>query len=269
MKVEELRAFFAVGSERRYIPRMVEIIVRERPGEVAAICLIRSPSKPGRKQGLLNTIRERRPYWRTGGFFTAAVEYFALRWADRFARRLSLKWLTSPRAAALRHEIPYFETTSVNSDEFREMMRSVGANLLVSISVPLLFKKETLETPKLGAINIHNGLLPDYRGMMPVFWALANGETEVGATVHYMNEKFDEGALISQERVPVSPKDTIHTLETKLRWDVGPRLLIRAMDDIQAGTVTPLPNPVGEGRYFGKPTPEAIEQFRRRGRGVR
>jgi len=251
------------------MPRMLDIIIRARPDKIAGICLVRSPAKAGKPTGLMNTVRHRARYWRLRGFFTATVEYFAYRWADHLSKKLGTNWMTSARNVARRFGIPYFESTAVNSEDFREMMRQVNANLLVSISVPSLFKKETLETPECGAINIHNGLLPDYRGLMPILWALANGETEVGVTVHYMNEKFDEGSIVAQERAAVDPKDTVHTLEMKLRWDVGPRLLIRTMDDIKAGKATTLPNPAGEGRYFGEPTPEAIDAFRRQGRRVR
>ena len=71
-----------------------------------------------------------------------------------------------------------------------------------------MLKRELLEIPGHGALNMHGSLLPKYRGRVPVNWAIIHGETETGATLHYMTEKPDNGDIVAQQAVPILPNDT-------------------------------------------------------------
>jgi len=68
--------------------------------------------------------------------------------------------------------------------------------------------KLLLEIPKSGALNMHGSLLPKDRGRVPVNWAIIHGETETGATLHYMTEKPDNGDIVAQQTVPILPGNT-------------------------------------------------------------
>ena len=70
-------------------------------------------------------------------------------------------------------------------------------------------------------INIHPALLPKYGGKgmygMHVHNAVVeNKETETGITIHYVNENYDEGAIIFQEKVSVKPEDTPEMVAAKI-----------------------------------------------------
>jgi phosphoribosylglycinamide formyltransferase-1 len=70
-------------------------------------------------------------------------------------------------------------------------------------------------------VNIHPALLPDFGGQgmygLHVHRAvLSAGAPESGATVHYVNEQYDEGNIIAQARVPVLPGDDEHTLAARV-----------------------------------------------------
>jgi methionyl-tRNA formyltransferase len=58
--------------------------------------------------------------------------------------------------------------------------------------ITVLLKPPLLATAKRGALNMHGSLLPKYRGRVPVNWAVINGETETGATLHYMTESLTQ-----------------------------------------------------------------------------
>lgn len=120
--------------------------------------------------------------------------------------------------------------------------------------------------PDQGAINLHGALLPDYRGLLPSFWVLANGETHTGATVHDMSERVDQGAVLLQERVPIRDDDTVHTLVQRAKVEVGGRLLVRALGLVEQGTAAPRPMAPAAGRAFGYPDAGAVRRFRARGR---
>ena len=89
----------------------------------------------------------------------------------------------------------------------------------MSVSAPQIFRHELLHAPRHGCINIHNGRLPDYRGMLPNFWQMLNGETQAITTIHSMVRKLDAGTVIWEEATPIRPEMSLDALirETKER----------------------------------------------------
>lgn len=72
-------------------------------------------------------------------------------------------------------------------------------DLIICNGFPWKLPRSVLEIPRLGAVNIHPSLLPQYRGPLPVHWAIRNGDAEIGLTFHWMDEGFDSGRIILQE----------------------------------------------------------------------
>lgn len=99
-----------------------------------------------------------------------------------------------------------------------------------------LIPKSWLDLPKIMSINMHPSLLPDYPGRCPAEWAILNGESETGVTIIQMNEKFDTGPILAQEKIPIDPDDTRLTLYTKL-FDLGARMLIKQLPKIAQGDI--------------------------------
>ncbi len=172
----------------------------------------------------------------------------------------------SVESVATKHGVSVYKTSNINSKEFIEKLDSLKMDLIISIAAPQIFKKHLLHLPKFGCINIHCSLLPMYRGMLPTFWVLALGEKETGVTIHYMNENLDDGDIILQERVPIHEKDTFHSLVTRLKADVAPRLLLKALENMEKGTVEPTENNRKCASYFSFPQKEDIKQLRKNGR---
>ena len=176
------------------------------------------------------------------------------------------------RFLGLRKDIPAVLSASdvlervsaANAPAFVERLRTQAVDLLVSLACPQILRRDVLSVPPRGAINLHGALLPDYRGLLPAFWVLANGEPHTGATVHYMHEEVDLGPVILQERVPIRPDDTVHTLVQRTKLEVGVPPLVRALEQIEQGADRP--TDPRAGRAFGYPDADAIRRFRARGR---
>lgn len=84
----------------------------------------------------------------------------------------------------------------------RHLARTLEAytpDLLVCYGFPWRFPASVLHTPRLGAMNIHQSMLPKHRGPLPIHWAIRNGEPETGVTIHWMDERLDTGNIITQE----------------------------------------------------------------------
>jgi methionyl-tRNA formyltransferase len=92
--------------------------------------------------------------------------------------------------------------------------------------------------------------LPKYRGRAPVNWAVLNGETETGASLHYMVAKPDAGALVDQQRVPIGPDDTAFEVAERVA-DAAVTVLRRSLPALIAGTARATAQDLRRGSYFG------------------
>lgn len=158
-----------------------------------------------------------------------------------------------------------FRVENINDTKFIEFLKErIKPDLIVSISFSQILKKEVLDIPALGCINIHSGRLPDYRGMLPTFWAMVNGEKEIGVTIHYINEKIDEGDIIVQLGVPIDKNDTLHSVIAKSKAR-GLEALLIAFNKIRKGAVDTIKNDPSRGSYFSFPARKDAIRFKELG----
>lgn len=106
--------------------------------------------------------------------------------------------------------------TKKSTEELGNWIRSIQPDYIFCISFPFLLTQDVLSYGEKKFINLHLGPLPAYRGPMPIFEVLRYQEKETAIAVHYMNEDFDEGSLIFNDPVQISPTDTFGILATKL-----------------------------------------------------
>ena len=99
--------------------------------------------------------------------------------------------------------VPLFHIDNYHSKETKETLRNLEADLGVLYGTNII-RKAVFQIPRLGSINIHQGLAPFYRGGPAMFWELFNGEKEIGITVHFVAAKVDTGDLILQRTVPIN-----------------------------------------------------------------
>lgn len=132
--------------------------------------------------------------------------------------------------AALELGLPIIEIDSFRDDEARSIA-DYHPDLYVVVSFGLIVPKWALDIPSIGPLNIHPSLLPLYRGPSPMQWALLNGDTVTGITLIRMNEKMDEGDIVSQEKVPIEKDDDYITLSKRLSGKSA-QMLQEVVDDI-------------------------------------
>ena len=113
-----------------------------------------------------------------------------------------------------------------------------------------MVKGDLLSIPRLGALNLHGSLLPKYRGRVPINWAIINGETETGVTLHYMTAKPDAGDIVDQEKFAIGDDDTARTLFDKAVTAAG-ILLDRTLPLLKSGKAPRTPQDEAEATYFG------------------
>jgi methionyl-tRNA formyltransferase len=114
-------------------------------------------------------------------------------------------WFDSVAATAAARGIATITPADPNLAEVFARIAALRPDFLFSFYYRLMLKPPLLGLPARGALNMHGSLLPKYRGRVPVNWAIIHGETETGATLHYMTEKPDAGDIVAQTAVPFSP----------------------------------------------------------------
>ncbi len=154
------------------------------------------------------------------------------------------------KLCAEQYGIPVFQPEKVREEAAVERLRRENADIFVVAAFGQLLPKTILEMPRFGCINIHGSLLPAYRGAAPVQWAVLDGQKEAGDTIMQMNEGLDTGDILMQESIPLSADETAGSLYDKLSSMGGP-LLLQALDAIEAGTVTPVPQG-DSGTHYAK-----------------
>ena len=166
----------------------------------------------------------------------------------------------SVRSVARKHGIPVTEGGDVNSEEFRAHLRAAQVELIVSISGTQLYKKKLRQQMTAGIINCHGALLPKYRGLMPSFWTLANGEKEGGISVHFVDRKLDNGPIVVQKRYPIQPQDTLEGIMARSKA-IAADAILEAVRLIEAGDPPLIDNDEAQATSFSMPTREDARRF--------
>ncbi|GGG12917.1 methionyl-tRNA formyltransferase [Paenibacillus abyssi] len=158
--------------------------------------------------------------------------------------------LTPPpvKEAALLRGLPVLQPGRMRDPEAIRQVAAFEPDLIVTAAYGQILPKAVLELPRLGCINVHGSLLPQYRGGAPIQRAIMNGETVTGVTIMYMAEGLDTGDMISRVEVPIAEGDTSGTMFTKLSL-AGAELLGATLPSIISGTVTPEPQNDAEATY--------------------
>jgi methionyl-tRNA formyltransferase len=158
---------------------------------------------------------------------------------DRPAGRGRQLQASAVKVAAEAHGLPVLQPTNLKSPEFQAELKAFEADLQVVVAFRML-PEAVWNMPRLGSINIHASLLPQYRGAAPINWALMHGDTETGVTSFFLRHEIDTGDLILQERLPIAPEDDFGTLYNKLKL-AGASLARRSVEAIAAGTAPSTP----------------------------
>lgn len=170
----------------------------------------------------------------------------------------------SVRAVARKYGVEVTEAIDVNSDAFLEHLRDRKVEFIMSISGTQLYKKRLREQTPKGIVNCHGALLPNYRGLMPSFWTLANGETEGGVSVHFVDAKLDNGPILVQRGYRINPWDSLEDLMARSK-DLAAEAIIECVKLVEAGDPPLIPNPEEGSTHFSMPTRADLQRLRDKG----
>lgn len=163
-------------------------------------------------------------------------------------------------AVARRHQLTLERTPALNSARTRELFTEARADLGVSLGNSYIGRR-VFSIPRLGMLNIHHELLPQFRGAQGVIWQIYEGSRETGYTIHQIDQHIDTGVILHQERMPIrfrrSLAETVsETYASVLAASVAGLIhTLRHYDELRAAAA-----PQGSGRSYTTPS---IWQFLR------
>ena len=158
---------------------------------------------------------------------------------DRPAGRGRQLQASAVKVAAETHGLPVLQPTNLKSPEFQAELKAYAADLQVVVAFRML-PEAVWNMPRLGSINIHGSLLPQYRGAAPINWALMYGDPETGVTSFFLRHEIDTGDLIFQDKIAIAPDDDFGSVYDRLKL-VGAALARRSVEAIAAGTAPSTP----------------------------
>ncbi len=174
----------------------------------------------------------------------------------------------SVAAVARRYGVEVTSAVDVNGEPFLRHLRERGVQFIVSISGTQFYGTALREQTSHGIVNCHGALLPKYRGLMPSFWTLANGETEGGVTVHFVDGKLDNGPILVQRRYPIHKQDTLEDVMTRSKL-LAAEAIVEAVRLVEDGNYELRPNDESQATHYSMPTPDDTNRFRATGRRFR
>lgn len=147
----------------------------------------------------------------------------------------------------------------VNHWSILKLLTEKKADLIISVFFNQILDKKIIKIPKIGAVNIHPGYLPDYKGTSPIYWALVNKEKYAGVSIHKIDEGVDTGPIYKRVKIRIGMQDTEDSLYWKCVME-GSGELIDIIKKLKRGEPRSLSN--RGGNFFSFPTKESVKKFR-------
>jgi methionyl-tRNA formyltransferase len=117
-------------------------------------------------------------------------------------------WQPSLRRAAAGAGVKVMQPGNVNEPSVVDELAAASPHFLLSFQAAPILRAPLISIATVAALNLHYGLLPRYRGVAPIAWAVINGEAETGVTLHHIDDGIDSGPIVASDRVAIGPSDT-------------------------------------------------------------
>lgn len=161
-----------------------------------------------------------------------------------------VRWFASVAEVAARAGVRTVTPEDPADPELIASITALQPEFVFSFYYRRMIPSAVLDLARRGALNMHGSLLPKYRGRAPVNWAVLQGETQTGASLHYMVAKPDAGPLVDQEAVPIGADDTAFEVAGRVA-EAAVAVLRRSLPGLLAGTAPRIPLDLSQGSYFG------------------
>jgi methionyl-tRNA formyltransferase len=136
------------------------------------------------------------------------------------------------KETALGRRIPVLQPEKIRKDERTfKTLEKIAPDIIVVVAYGQIIPSAIIDLPRHKSLNVHFSLLPKYRGAAPVQWAILKGEEKTGVTIFELNERMDEGDILSQLEMTIGKRENARELEERLSR-LGADLLVDTLETI-------------------------------------
>jgi methionyl-tRNA formyltransferase len=172
-----------------------------------------------------------------------------------------LKWI------ARRRNLPLHISYDVMSNDTIDYINRQKPDVIVTLFHQIL-RSKVIKIPRLGVVNIHPGILPDFRGIQPYFWELMEGFGKSGATLHFIeDETVDTGKILAQARFLTTVSMSVQ-LNYYLTSRCAGYLLSRTLPLLESGKLNPLSQDSTRGNYYRWPDSASVDRLSKQGNPI-
>ncbi len=164
------------------------------------------------------------------------------------------------QALCRRHQLPVWRTLDLNNPDSLSFVGDKSPDYLLTVNFNQKLAAKVLALPARGCINLHPSLLPDYKGVDPVLAAIGAGESRYGVTLHRMDEEFDTGAILAQQKLSIASGECLfwHNVQAFISGATLARGYLEADGEGYVGQ-----DQQRDGSYFGWPGRRQVGRVRR------
>lgn len=190
------------------------------------------------------------------------IRYYSQRVIQDIKRKRTEDTITN---LANKYNINTVNILNINDIEVIKKIKSDSPDIVISAYFDQIIKKDLIKIPSFGILNVHPSMLPEYRGVKPIFWVLKNNERKTGITIHIVEESLDTGDILLQKEVEILSTDSVDSLSKRIST-VGSEILQASIKSIQSNDYELKKQNLSSGSYYSQPTKNDLNQFRKQGK---
>jgi len=131
--------------------------------------------------------------------------------------------------------LPVYQPDNFKDAEYLDAMRALNADLCVMAYVIIFVPEEARDIPTHGSICFHPSILPKHRGPSSINWPIIGGATKSGLTFFWPDDGLDEGEILLQKHIDITPDDTLGTVYFEKIFPLGIEATLEAIALVKAG----------------------------------
>ena len=246
-----MRILIITQDEPFYLADNIDYLIRNIPSHSVIVgCCLFDVSPFGRRESFLQKALKTLRIFGVGFFIHYTIRFLSSRiFANKRVKKILKK-----------HRVPIIQLQkSINDSDSIELLSSYQPDLLVSIAGNQIFKRPIIDLAPRGCLNLHTALLPKYRGLMPSFWVLKNGEGQTGVSVFFVDEGIDSGPIIVQESVEIDGRSQEELIRHTKK--IGMDAIIKAINLIENKNYKLIENNAEDKTYYSFPTRKDVLGF--------
>ena len=237
-------------DEGVFLSEAIASLVRKLNDFATVKCIVLLPSSPlGKNKSLFERI-----YTMLSIFGIKFVAYYGLKTVLSSLNKKNVFKLLELEGVEIKriHD-------NINNRQNISLFKSKSPDIIVSLTCNQIFKRELLNLPTWGCINLHTAILPKYRGLLPSFWVMKNNEKYTGVSVFKMNEGIDDGPIIEQRKIKT--RNFTQEKLIKLTKRIGVAAIVSAVKKICFDSVEYIENDARKATYYQFPTKRDVKEF--------